>query len=57
MLTINGTVFVNGAEFWRIDDVLSGRSGIDMIANPFALVKRLEDAKRIVAALSSPEGA
>jgi hypothetical protein len=56
-LALNGKVIVNGAEFWRIDDLDSGLAGLEMLANPFALVKRKEDAERIVAALalSRPE--
>jgi hypothetical protein len=55
-LVVNGVVRVNGAEFWRIDDLDSGLVGLEMLANPFALVKKKEDAERIVEALSSPEG-
>jgi len=55
-LVLNGVVMVNGAEFWRIDDLESERVGLEMLAHPFALVKQKADAERIVAALS-PEGA
>jgi hypothetical protein len=57
LLSINGLVTINGAEFWRIDDLESGLVGLEMMANPFALVKEKADAERIVAALASPEGA
>jgi hypothetical protein len=53
---VNGVVTVNGAKFYRIDDLESGLVGLEMLANPFALVKKKEDAERIVAAMSSPEG-
>jgi hypothetical protein len=55
-LSVNGVVMVNGAEFWRIDDLDSGLVGLEMLANPFALVKKKEDAERIVEALSTPGG-
>jgi len=55
-LIVNGAVAVNGVDFWRIDDLESGLVGLEMLANPFALVKKKEDAERIVEALSGPEG-
>ncbi len=53
---INGVMQINGHDFYRIDDIDSGLVGFEMLANPFALVPKKEDAERIVAALASPEG-
>lgn len=54
-LIVNGQVVVNGRLWWRIDDAESGLTGLEMLANPFALAMKREDADAIVKALSAPE--
>jgi hypothetical protein len=43
-LMVNGKTN-NG--YWRIDNLDEAKVGLDFLANPFALVRTLEDAKKI----------
>lgn len=55
-LTINGRVQVGPAEMYRIDDLDSGKSGLTMMQEPFALVLKKEDAEAIIAAMNVTSG-
>ena len=52
-LSINGQVNIGTAKFWRIDDLEEQRVGLDMLQNPWALVRDLDAAEKIVAALKA----
>jgi len=48
MFVVNGTCMLGGKVFHRIDDVSEGRTGLDFLNNPGALVPKKELAERIV---------
>lgn len=53
MFTVNGTCMVGGKVFFRIDDLSKGRSGLDFLNNPAALVPDQELAQKIVDLLNN----
>lgn len=51
--TVNGDTVINGETYWVVVNVAEGRTGLDFLAHPFALIRSFEEAGRFVELLNA----